>query len=379
MIEHPKKAADLLKVRFWPCLAAGVLLSRAFTSGPAYFADAERHLRAIANHSYVIQPPGYWLFNRLGGFFPDPELGILVLNWCFSAFGCVAFYGCARRLVRRPLAELGSILYGTVFFAWFSGDVHSTYASQLLFAPLTFYFMLRFRENPQRRWLLGVAASYAIGAGLRPSDGLFLAPLLFAFWVQLPREQKAQLLVFSGLFCAAWFIPSQIALRAYSTKDNAAQLTGVATGAMAFGHLNPYTVSNLLRYVLPLSLALGPAVLVIGRARSSISKQLWMWVLPGSVFFVFVYISDAPYLNCILGGVLLLGLLGLDTLKSPRLAAMVIICSSLLNVSFYLGFRPIPARRTVGLVLNKDLGMYSYFAVRNRTMFRLRDMLEAHD
>ena len=49
------------------------LVSRAVTSGPPYFADAPSHLACIAARTFVIQPPGYWLFNRFCGLFPAPE------------------------------------------------------------------------------------------------------------------------------------------------------------------------------------------------------------------------------------------------------------------------------------------------------------------
>ncbi len=376
VISEAKSKPSRTRPRFAVCLGAGVLLARALTSGPAYFADAGRHLTAIANHSYVIQPPGYWLFNRVGGLFPDPELGILVLNWCFSALGCVVFYACARRLVRQPLAELGALLYATVFFSWFSGNVHSTYASQLLFAPLTFYCILRFRESQQARWLFAIGASFAIGAGLRPSDGIFLAPLVFAFAMQLPRKQGTVLAVVITMLCVAWLVPNEVALHRHAARNTGEQLSGVAVGAIALGRLNLYTLSNALRFLLPLALALGPVGLFLIPVRNWLAERLWLWVLPGSLFFLLIYISDAPYLDCLLGGFILIGLLGLNSCRNQRLAVAALTLSIAINTCFYLGYRPIRSRSGAAAVINKDLGMYSYYAVRNRIMFRLQESLE---
>ncbi len=50
----PHPAIELL---FCLALFAFVILSRAFTSGPVYYVDGPLHLKAIADGSYVIQPP----------------------------------------------------------------------------------------------------------------------------------------------------------------------------------------------------------------------------------------------------------------------------------------------------------------------------------
>jgi Dolichyl-phosphate-mannose-protein mannosyltransferase len=368
-------AANLRAPIFSACLGIGVLIVRAITSGPAYFADAFRHLDAIANHTYIIQPPGYWLFNRIGGLFPNAEHGLLIMNWCFSALGCMVFYACARQLVRSPLAELGALLYATVFFAWFSGNVHSTYASQLLFPPLTFYLMLRYREDKRTVWVCAVAVSFAVGAGFRPSDGAFMGPLLLLFFLRLPRRQQVILVLLTIVVCAAWMIPSEIARRqapkgymdAHSYPDSPQAMLGrVATGAILMGKVNLYTVSNALRFFLPLAVALGPSAVYMFRTRNVIALWLWAWVIPGSLFFLLLFISDAPYLDCLLGGFILLCLTGMARSESRRVALAVLTCSILINVLFYVGFRPRPPRNNLYAIAEKDLGDYSLYGVKHQ-------------
>jgi hypothetical protein len=366
-----------MRPRFSVCIAGAVLLARSLTSGPAYYSDAGRHLQAIADHTFVIQPPGYWLFNRVGGLFADPELGLLILNWCFSALGCVAFYACARRLVRSPLARLGTVLYATAFFAWFSGNVHSTYASQLLFPPLMFYFILRFQESPQTQWLLGVAASFALGAGFRPSDGVFLAPLLLLFALQLSRKHQLMLLASVSILCLAWLIPNRIALHRYSPIGHAEQLTHAATGAIVLGRINAYTISNAFRFFLPLVVALGPTAWFISRARDAVARQLWAWVLPGSAFFLLVFISDAPYLDCLLGGFVLLCLLGMNACRNRVVPVVALTFSIVVNVLFFTGFHQLPPQNAVSAVIDRDLGLYTLDAVRHQTRLRLIDVIKA--
>jgi Dolichyl-phosphate-mannose-protein mannosyltransferase len=359
-------AAKLRAPIFSACLGIVVLIVRAITSGPAYFADAFRHLDAIANHTYIIQPPGYWLFNRIGGLFPNAEHGLLIMNWCFSALGCMVFYACARRLVGSPFAELGALLYATVFFAWFSGNVHSTYASQLLFPPLTFYLMLRYREDKRTVWVCAVALSFAVGAGFRPSDGLFMGPLLLLFFLGLPRKHKAILGLLAVVVCAAWLIPGEIARRRYYPDTSQAELDRVATGAILLGRVNLHTISNALRFFLPLAVALGPAAVFMFRTRNAIALWLWAWVLPGSLFFLLLFISDAPYLDCLLGGFILLCLTGMARSQSRQVAVAVLTCSILINVLFYVGFRPRPPRNNLYAIAEKDLGDYSLYGVKHQ-------------
>ncbi len=68
------------------------LATRIACHGSVYFADGPAHIRAIATKVYVIQPPGYWLFDRLASLFPDPALAISTMNILFSVAGVVVFY-----------------------------------------------------------------------------------------------------------------------------------------------------------------------------------------------------------------------------------------------------------------------------------------------
>ena len=81
----------------FPILLVVLTLSmRILCRGHVYFADGPSHIDSIIQKSYVIQPPGYWLFNRIAGLFPDPVVAIVAMNILFSTAGTVAFYFTAR-------------------------------------------------------------------------------------------------------------------------------------------------------------------------------------------------------------------------------------------------------------------------------------------
>jgi hypothetical protein len=354
-----------------------VIASRALTSGPVYFADGPRHIASIANHTYVIQPPGYWLFNRFGSLFPDPERAFLVFNWLVSAIGSVIFYLLARKFVSETSAKLGAVLYSVVFFIWFSGNVHSTYASQLLFPVLAVYLMVRYAEG-KASWIpIALGLCFAAGAGLRPSDGVFIGPMLIYFAIR-EMSVRDSIKCFSVAFagCLLWVIPTFIALHANHRVTFSTQVSTNALGAIPLGHFNLYTLANFLRYFLPLVVAIGIIAPFAFLARSKWLGLLWLWVSVGSIFFVVVYISDAPYLDFMMGGILLLSLLGMER-KLPRIAVNSMICVAItINLCVYWLFRPLPESGRMRLsdaILNKDIGMYTHYGVQHQVMIKLRE------
>jgi len=89
-----------------------VFLSRYLTKGPVYYVDGPILVRCILDRTYVIQPPGYWLFARLGGLFGDPAFGLQFLNETFSALGAVVFFLLCRKLgLGKGMAWVASVCY----------------------------------------------------------------------------------------------------------------------------------------------------------------------------------------------------------------------------------------------------------------------------
>ena len=57
-------AAGLPPRSFLLVLASLCLFSRILLVGPVYFTDGPRHIRALGEGEYFIQPPGYFLFMK---------------------------------------------------------------------------------------------------------------------------------------------------------------------------------------------------------------------------------------------------------------------------------------------------------------------------
>ncbi|MGC1781654.1 MAG: glycosyltransferase family 39 protein [Acidobacteriaceae bacterium] len=348
-------------------IAAVVFLSRYLTRGGLYYVDGPRLVRAILDHTYVVQRPGYWLYCRLGSIFRDPALGLIVLNEVFSAAGVAVFFLLCRRMhLNLRTSVLAALAYSSIFFVWFAGDVQSSYASQILFAPLTIYCFLRYWDKPSRLWLIASAVSFAIGTGLRPSDGAFLAPLTLYMLLQFVGSWKERcfFLLLTGVACLGWYIPTQMALRA----SHAAHL-GVQLGSLAYQvsplltGINARSIANILRVTLPLFAAFWMLLPLLFLHRSRRENWIFaLWVAPGLAFFSLIYMADATYLTFLAGGVILFA----ATAKRPNAAAALLLLCFVFNVALFVGARPLRSTGKFDTAVNFYVVKYCNYGIRHQ-------------
>ena len=367
-------------------LPVAVFFSRIFTAATPYYSDGWRHLRAISDRTYIIQPPGYWLFNRLGGFFPSGELGLSVINWICSSLGVAVFYLCAQRVLSiRTVARWATGVYAFTFYVWFTGSVHSTYATQLLFPIFTYYLLLRAQEEHQSRYLYWATVTLAIGAGLRPSDGVFMTPLFFWRLFQWPSRREAALaIVLAVVVCCGWLVPTMVAFSNVANTPTAPLIgtnhvsNTLTQRSILFHGINREAVANVVRFISPLAFAFWAIILAMIFSRGPLWERseldLWLWVIPGFLFFAFFYFGEAGYLNYCTGGVVLLGFLHMKNLK-PRLQAVASIMCIAFNIGFFTFYTPITSRSLFVDVVNMYAGRYTLFNLRYAIDVMLKDVV----
>lgn len=369
------------KFDYYPWLVAlVVLVSRILTTGPVYFDDGPSHVRAVLAHRFVIEPPGYWLFNHVAGLFANPEKGISLMNWVFSAAGVVVFYYAARLLVTEGVARLGCAVYAATFYAWFSGNVHSTYASQLFFPVLLFLFLFLHRKDPRLPYLVGASCAFAIGAGFRPSDGAFLG-LMFVYylWRYAPRRQAAWALAVAVVLCLGWLLPTILAYRSSTGMGYfTGYIAGITTVDSALKHGATYrSMANVTRFFVPLGVAFWllalPMLKSLARLRDPHVQLLWLAIAPGAGFFMLVYMAPAPYLNFLTAALLLLAMLEMDV-RGARWRYLALAGCLVWNVVFYLAFRPLPGNSLPVKVLDAYSGVYTHYGVSNQWQPNLSDL-----
>jgi hypothetical protein len=205
---------------------------------------------------------------------------------------------------------------------------------------------------------------FAIGAGPRPFDGLFLVPMLASFcFERIPRKQAVSYLTLVLILCLAWLVPTGLAYRhAYGGMPGVLayvllimKVRSITTG------VNAGTMANVVRYILPLLIAfltVLPAVTAnaIHNHKEWRVQMMLFWILPGSLFFVFSYISDAPYLTFLSAAILLLGL------GSSR----VLIVAMAWNAAIFLLITPMPSHHLLVNTWNIDIGKYTLYAIHHQ-------------
>jgi Dolichyl-phosphate-mannose-protein mannosyltransferase len=346
-------------------LAILVFLSRHLTRGAVYYVDGPILVQCILNHTYVIQPPGYWLFARTGGLFTDPAFGLRFMNEIFSASGVAIFFLlCLKFDLSRRMAFAASLCYGTIFFVWLTGSIHSSYASQVLAAPLLPYVFLLYRDRPTVVRLLACSACFALGAGLRPSDGVFLAPLFVFLAVHVVQDWRRQTLLFvatAGL-CLFWYIPSQIALREAHIVTLHSYSEIVRPMSPLLSGVGPRTIANTIRVILPFLTAFGILLPSLAFSHKRFETQmLAVWIIPGMLFFLLVYMADPVYFTYLAAAMVLLT--ALSRQQTPALV-LLLLCATF-NTSVFLFARPLKGDNRVEQVVNFYVVKYCNYGIRH--------------
>ena len=351
---EPVPLAGFLKhptnLYFPAILAVFVLVSRILCRGPLYFADGPSEIASIAQKSYIIQPPGYWMFDRIAGLFSDPVLAMTTINIICSVAGVVVFYYTACLFTGRWNAFLAAFAYSTIFYVWFSGEIHSTYATQILFPVATYYLLLRY-DRGRAKWMLWLAALvFAVGAGLRPTDGFFMIPLILYFAAfRVPRKDALIFLSLIVVLCLGWLIPTWLAFKHYDAgiPAFAAYVAFITTKQSLLTGIRMYTLANPVRYILPMLVGFWP-VLGIALVNAFRQRRDWrvqtllLWIVPGSLFFVLVLMACAPYLNFFTAAILLLAV------SSPRW----LLVTALWNAIVFLTMGPVPSQKLAVNIMN---------------------------
>jgi 4-amino-4-deoxy-L-arabinose transferase-like glycosyltransferase len=345
-------------------LAAFTLVTRVIFHGALYFADGPQHLRSIIQETYIIQPPGYWLFNRIAGLIVDPLLAISDINIFSSVFGVVVFYYTALFFAPRKSAFIATLAYSSIFYLWFSGEVHSTYATQALFPIATFHALLHYEKSKASWRLWSAAILFSFGAGLRPSDGAFLLPMLLYYSAaRLPKLKAAIFLSLILVLCLGWIVPTLMAYRQVPGGIHGVlvYMRDIVTQKSIASGVNSAWMANITRFALPFMIAFWPvlpAALLTAKMNGKDwrVRMLMLWIVPGSLFFALSYMADAPYLDFLSAAVLLLAV------GAPRR----MFITALWNTVFFLGFTPIPSRLLAINAWNCYAGHFTRYGVQHQ-------------
>ena len=257
--------------------------------------------------------------------------------------------------------------------------IHSTYASEAFWGILVFTLVLR----PLRYSFPLCCFAWALAAGFRPSDGIFLLPLIFYAAYRATPLQRITGLAVAAAATTVWWWPS---------AEHYGGVISVATSALkqlrgANEHVSllrigvtPRSLANVARYACAFiwssNILLLPAVVQAFRGGSEITRTALLWLLPGSIFLVFIYMSDAPYITFMVGSPLVLATMLLKKMGRPTIIAG--LCSFLIiSLATMVIARPVAPKSFVRRVMNAYVLEYSLWGISHRYHFNLSD-LELH-
>jgi len=304
------------------------------------------------------------------------EQAIEVINISFNVMGVLAFAYVCFMLLPPILAGLAATAYCFTNIVWFTGLVHLTNAASTFFAPGMVACLLM----GSSRFFLTACALWALGAGFRPSDGVFLLPLLI--WGAFDRSWRDRI---TGLLIVVpltliWWTPTMEhfggSLLA-PIQSSATQVSAVneAVSPLRVG-LKPQGLANLTRLALALITSfhiLIPLALVEAFQWDKINRMCLLWAVPGALFLALAYMGPAPYIAYFAGGILLLAFRRCSRMP-PRVAIGFSSLFIIISVAFMLTARPVEPSTFPRRVLDAYSLQNSAAAVRDQYFRELSEL-----
>jgi hypothetical protein len=182
------------------------------------------------------------------------------------------------------------------------------------------------------------------------------------------------------VLCLIWLVPTL-------NNDQTVweQLTKAAdqTSVFRIGFKTGF-MANVLRFLLPFVTAFWPLFPLffkgIRKCDRELLRSFGLWIIPGTTFFLLVYIADATYLDYLVAAVVLLAMCCAGKV-SLRLGRRYLLACALWNAMFFLFFTPqLPLKNSSPLdkaIVTYEVyaGKYTRWAVQHQWEPRLSDVL----
>lgn len=329
-----------------------------FRSHLLYDIDSVNFALGIGRFDPVVHqphPPGYFLYICLAklfeSFLPDANSALVAISIAASCGAVVMIYLLTLDWFGEQAARFAALIFLFSPFLWFHGTVALLYIVEAFLSALAGYLCWQVWKG-RSAFVVPAAAVLGLGAGIRPSFALFLAPL---FFFSLRRLSIKRICVSLGALIVAvlaWFIPMVEVSGGFVKYFSAlSALWHVAGGSHTIFNSSPATsAARILAIALIGLVCFGAAILLPAYALTQKHRrhfpQRWftlVWISPALLFFAFIFflVINGGYLLVISPPVFAwLGLWGSEcyaALRLPKLlkpAAVALLAA--VNVGIFL-------------------------------------------
>jgi 4-amino-4-deoxy-L-arabinose transferase-like glycosyltransferase len=255
--------------------AALVLISRLlFRSQLLYDLDSVNFALGVSRFDPTVHqphPPGYFLYVCLGrlvsSIVHDPNTALVAISIAASCGAVVMIYLLAFEWFGPDAARFAALLFLFSPLTWFHGIVGLVYIVEAFLSALAGYFCWQVYIG-RKSFAIPAALVLGLGAGIRPSFPVFLAPLfLFSLW-GISWKRIGAVIGLALLAALAWFVPMVEVSGGLPTYLGAlAALWHTEGGHHTIFNSSPATsAARILAISLTFAACFGPAILLFARA-----------------------------------------------------------------------------------------------------------------
>jgi 4-amino-4-deoxy-L-arabinose transferase-like glycosyltransferase len=282
-----------------------VALSRyLFRSHLLYDLDSVNFALGVARFDPTVHqphPPGYFLYIYLArlvnSFVHDPNSALVLISIAASCGAVVMIYLLAFDWFGDKAARFAALLFLFSPLTWFHGIVGLIYMLEGFLSAVAGYLCWQVSKG-RKAFAIPAAATLALGAGIRPSFALFLAPLFLFSLRGLSVKRICSALSALILAVLAWFVPMVEVSGGWVKYFTAlSALWHIAGGRETVFNSSPFTsLARMLAIFLIYVVCFGSAVLLSGNAfrrepKDHARQRLFtlFWIAPGLLFFAFIF------------------------------------------------------------------------------------------
>ena len=276
-------------------------------------------------------PPGYiffvWLGRLLNTLFNDTNTTIIFITILFSILTVVLIYFLVKQMFSREISLIVSIIIIFNPLFWFYSEIATIYISEAFFATLIAYLLYQVLRGNEKYFYLSTL-TLGLAGGFRQDLVILMFPLWLFCLFYSKRDLNRILKAFGVLIPSVliWFIPSIILAGGYEQYSQASNFlfqmciprSSIIYGSGIFNRLS--NIGAFFSWIILVLSFSGFFILLwfikinhpqnINQLKKAVKTRngafLSLWIIPASLFYLFVHLPKPGYMLSYLPAVLII-------------------------------------------------------------------------